>query len=143
MRSSVVSWALGSVACAIFAAFSGCSREASSAPASSNSSGLPPASSPSPTPLAALAANPSHFHGRTVSVVGTVTVEVLDVVGNAVRDADSDQALWLFPDREPRMRFGTPQRCRVDGDFDSDSGPGGRYAGSLHVRAIYDCAAPP
>jgi hypothetical protein len=139
----VVSWALGSVAFAMFAPCSACSRGASPAPASSSSFGLPPAPSPSPTSFAALAANPSHFHGKAVSVVGAVTVEILDVVGNAVRDPDSEQALWLFPDREPRMRFGTPQLCRVDGDFDSDSGPGGRYAGSLHVRAIYDCVPSP
>jgi hypothetical protein len=143
MRSIAVPWVLGSVAFAMLAPSSACSRQASPAPTSSSSSGLPPASGPSPTPIAALADNPSHFHGKAVSVVGTVTVEVLDVVGNAVRDPDSDQALWLFPDREPRMRFGTPQRCRIDGDFDSDPGPGGRYAGSLHVRAIYDCAPPP
>jgi hypothetical protein len=140
--SAVVSWALGLVAFALFALLVACSRGSRSAPASSSSSTLPCASSRSPTSLVALAANPSHFHGKIVSVVGTVTVEGLDVLGNAVRDPDSQKALWLLPDREPRMRFGTPQRCRIDGDFDSDSGPGGRYVGSLHVRAIYDCALP-
>ncbi len=134
IRATVVSCAL---ALSVLTSSAACSRGASSAAASSSSTSLPHALNPPPISLAALATNPSQFHGKAVSVVGTVTVEELAPVGNAVRD--SAGALWLLADREPRMRFVTPQRCRVDGDFDPDSGPGGKYMGSLHVRAIYDC----
>jgi hypothetical protein len=118
---------------------SACGRSSRQAPDASASTTATAGFDSLSTSLAILASEPARFNQKSVIVVGTVSVEGMSSVGNAVRDPSSGLALWLIPDREPRMRFVTPQRCRVQGIFDSDLPPG-PYLGSLHVQSISDCA---
>lgn len=92
-----------------------------------------------PIELAALAAEPHRFHQRSVHVVGVVGLEVVTELGNVVREPESGLALWLIPDREPRLRFAKPERCSVRGVFDAAWDTPGTYAGALHVGSIGDC----
>jgi hypothetical protein len=86
-----------------------------------------------------LAADPHRFHQKSVEVVGVVGIEVVFELDNTVREPESGLALWMIPDREPRMRFAKPERCTVRGVFDVNSRMGGGYVGALHVQSISGC----